>query len=96
MRNYAYTGKLEISNAAGCSNPCSSAGAMVNNSITFAAVPDLKAQIASYLADIKSGLIPTLPAGGKTLIAIWVGECSFFPFSFGLYSCRPVNQVSTQ
>lgn len=47
---------------------------MVDNSITYANIPDTKAQIASYLADIKSGLIPALPSGGKTVIVIWVGK----------------------
>lgn len=51
---------------------------MVDNSITYAAIPDTKQQIASYIADIKSGLIPHLPAGGKTLIAIWVGKFKNF------------------
>ncbi|KAK4703666.1 hypothetical protein P7C70_g2550, partial [Phenoliferia sp. Uapishka_3] len=48
-------------------------GAMVDNTITSANVPDTKAQFASYIADVESGLVPALPAGGRTLIAVWAG-----------------------
>lgn len=47
-------------------------GAMVDNSIASASVPDAKAQIASYLADIQSGLVPHM-GSGRTLVAVWIG-----------------------
>ncbi|KAL8278783.1 hypothetical protein RQP46_008852 [Phenoliferia psychrophenolica] len=48
-------------------------GSMVDNSLYGANVPDTKSQMLSYISDVSSGLVPPLPAGGRTLIAVWAG-----------------------
>ncbi|KAI5478685.1 hypothetical protein MNV49_004712 [Pseudohyphozyma bogoriensis] len=49
------------------------AGAMVDNSIDWAKVPDVKTQMTTFLSNLTSGSIPSLPTGSKTLIAVWIG-----------------------
>ena len=47
---------------------------MIDNSLTSAAVPDTKNQIATFLEDLKSGKVSPLPIGSKT-----VGQYTFYP-----------------
>ncbi|KAM0751519.1 hypothetical protein T439DRAFT_324701 [Meredithblackwellia eburnea MCA 4105] len=48
-------------------------GAMVDNSLDYAAVPDTATQITMYRGDVSSGKVKPLPSGGRNLIAVWIG-----------------------
>lgn len=75
MRNYAYSGAM-IDNVRSLFTIyyLSRATTLPHPQNLYAAqVPDVKAQISSFVADVASGLVSPLPPGGKTLVAVWAG-----------------------
>lgn len=96
LRNYAYSGAMvDNVSLSSCATLHISLTDMSRfQSITSANVPDTKAQFASFIADIKSGLVPALPKGSRTLIAVWIGTyCGILFFSMIDVSLAGINPL---